>query len=344
MSLGSPPQSPCGYPGYQSPPLHSLSLSSPPPPQYQHSNTLPLYQQHPQQSHQHQQNSLSNSMSGQPGGGSGYLPGFLMGDPVLQSPSTPSSLRPLVSPNKLSRSLSTQPPPAGSNPHTPVLSQQLRGPGLLKENMNSSRSGREKTGGPPTTSLLFTPSRVSTSSPGSASFNASGILSPPNHLNTTQPQEVATSPDCSPLDTWITVWGFPPSALSFVLSELSVCGTILQHVVQPNSNWIHVRLQTRMQANKALGKNGSVMGGSIMVGISPCSDTSVLDRLNTSVLDCTNTSVANLSSTLGTPRTIRPLTQAYKEAQEENRVVPGTNTPTRNNGLVSRAMEYVFGW
>ena len=81
-----------------------------------------------------------------------------------------------------------------------------------------------------------------------------------------------------------------------------------------------------------------------MVGISPCTDPSVLDRLNTSVLDCTNTSVANLSSTLGTPRTIRPLTQAYKEAQEENRVVPGTNTPTRNNGLVSRAMEYVFGW
>ena len=100
-----------------------------------------------------------------------------------------------------------------------------------------------------------------------------------------------------------------------------------------------------MQANKALGKNGSVMGGSIMVGICPCSDSSVLDRLNTSVLDCTNnTSVANLSSTLGTPRTIRPLTQAYKEAQEENRVVPGTNTPTRNTGLVSRAMEYVFGW
>ena len=36
--------------------------------------------------------------------------------------------------------------------------------------------------------------------------------------------------------------------------------------------------------------------------------------------------------------------QAYKEAQEDNRVVPGTNTPTRNNGIVGRAMEYMFGW
>ena len=73
-----------------------------------------------------------------------------------------------------------------------------------------------------------------------------------------------------------------------------------------------------------------------MVGISQCKDVTVLDKMNSSVLDCTNTSVANISSSLGTPRTIRPLTQAYKEAQEENKVVPGTNTPPRNSGLVSR--------
>jgi len=314
MSLGSPPQSPVGgYQGYQSPPL-----SSPQP---------PLYQQNP----------LANSITHPAAGGSGYLPGFLMGDPVMQSPSTPSSHRPMVSPNKLSRSLSTQPPP--SNPHTPLPSQTLRGPALLKENLNSSRPGREKTGGPPTTSLLFSPNRVS--SPASISFNNTSVLSPPTNTNH---QEVANSPDLSPLDTWITVWGFPPSALSFILSELSVCGTVLQHIVQPNSNWIHVRMQTRMQANKALGRNGSVMGGSIMVGISQCKDQTVLDKLNTSLLDCTNTSVANISSSLGTPRTIRPLTQAYKEAQEENKVVPGTNTPTRNTGLVTRAMGCMFGW
>jgi len=322
MSLGSPPQSPVGgYQGYQSPPLHSLSLTSP---------QQPLY---------HQQNPLANSMTHPAAGGSGYLPGFLMGDPVMQSPSTPSSHRPLVSPNKLSRSLSTQPP--SSNPHTPLPAQTLRGPALLKENLNSSRPGREKTGGPPTTSLLFSPNRVS--SPAAISFNNTSVLSPPTNANNTH-QEVANAPDLSPLDTWITVWGFPPSALSFILSELSVCGTVLQHIVQPNSNWIHVRMQTRMQANKALGRNGSVMGGSIMVGISQCKDQTVLDKLNTSLLDCTNTSVANISSSLGTPRTIRPLTQAYKEAQEENKVVPGTNTPTRNTGLVTRAMGCMFGW
>ena len=102
-----------------------------------------------------------------------------------------------------------------------------------------------------------------------------------------------------------------------------------------------------MMANKAVAKNGCVLGGSIMVGISHCKDTSVLDQLNTSsVVDSSilSTSVANLSTGLATPRTIRPLAQAYKESQTENKVVPGTNTPSKNDGLVSKAMEYMFGW
>jgi len=116
----------------------------------------------------------------------------------------------------------------------------------------------------------------------------------------------------------------------------------------PNSNWMHIRFQTRLQATKALGKNAGVLGGSIMVGVAPCRDESVLDALNTSMAVGTptlDTSVANLSSNLGgTPRSIRPLTQAYREAQGEHRVVPGTNTPTRSTGVVSKAMEYIFGW
>ena len=69
-----------------------------------------------------------------------------------------------------------------------------------------------------------------------------------------------------------------------------------------------------MQANKAVTRNGSVMGGSIMVGITHCSDQSVLDNVQTSMLETSvNTGVTNLSSTLGgTPRSIRPLTQVRK--------------------------------
>ena len=102
-----------------------------------------------------------------------------------------------------------------------------------------------------------------------------------------------------------------------------------------------------MQANKAVAKNGCIMGGSIMVGITHCKDGTVLEQAHQSLLDSSVTNnVTNLSSgTLGTPgRSIRPLTQAYKDAMDDNKVVPGTNTPTRSNGIVSRAMEYMFGW
>lgn len=343
MTLGSPPQSPGA--SYYSPPLHSLSLASPTHQQHQHH----LYSQQQQQGlyQQQQQHQPATPQAGQ----SGYLPGFLMGDPMMPSPSTPAGggplqQRSLISPNKLNRSVSIQ---QTSTPQTPLPS--LRGPQLLKENMNSSMSRsavREKAGGPPTNSLLFTPNR-SVVTPGSSSLGAS-LLSPPGsaHIdhNQSKAQEVAAAPNPSPLDTWVTVWGFPPSSVSFILSELSVCGTVLQHIIHPNSNWMHVRMQTRMQANKAVTKNGSVMGGSIMIGITHCTDQSVLDIGQTSVLETSvNPGVANLSSTLGgTPRSIRPLTQAYKEAQEDNRVVPGTNTPTRSNGIVGRAMGCVFGW
>jgi len=333
MTLGSPvnsPQSP-GFPGQQhyapSPALHSLSLSSPPP----------------------AQGGLSTPQTPQPG--SGYLPGFLMGDPVLSSPATPWSGRPVVSPTKLGRSLSTQ-PNTGSAPVTPLPAHSLRGPQLLKENLNSSlnRSSREKAGGPPTNSLLFTPNR-SMATPGQ-SFNTSSLQSP-FHQTFNSSQELGSgageASTASPLDTWITVWGFPPSSVSFILSELSVCGTVLQHVMPPNSNWMHVRMQTRLQASKAVTRSGAVLGGSIMVGISACREPSVLDSLNTSsapgLLDSTGASVASLGSGLpATPRTIRPLTQAYKEAQADNAVVPNTNTPVKSSGFVSKAMEYMFGW
>ena len=85
---------------------------------------------------------------------------------------------------------------------------------------------------------------------------------------------------------------------------------MLQDAEFMKQNWMH-QLFIRMQANKAVTKNGSVMGGSIMIGITHCTDQSVLDNGQTSVLETSvNPGVANLSSTLGgTPRSIRPLTQ-----------------------------------
>ena len=104
-----------------------------------------------------------------------------------------------------------------------------------------------------------------------------------------------------------------------------MCGTVLQHIIHPNSNWMHVRMQTRsvqesipllnillsvcaisrafsslivktdgsfaallltcillrMQANKAISRNGAVLGGSIMVGVTACTEAGVIIRIIT---------------------------------------------------------------
>jgi len=333
MTLGSPTANPASPPSWNlsqggGPPLHSLSLSSPPSTQNYSYGVHPV---HPTPQQPVQQPTQS-----------GFLPGYLMGDPVM-SPSTP--LRPgIISPTKLSRTLSSP----GSVPNSPLpTSHPLRGPQLLKETLNrSTRTPGDKPGGPPTTGLMNslnnTPNRSVLNTSSWATPDTSSSVFPATPSST----QVCEGEDAAPMANWVTVWGFPPSAASFVLQQFGSCGTVLQHIMPPNSNWMHIRFQTRLQASKAMSKNSSVLGGSIMVGVMPCKEESVLDNLNssltTSVLD---SSVTNLSSNLGgTPRSIRPLTQAYRDGQSDTRVVPGTNTPTKSSGVVSKAMGYMFGW
>merc|ERR1719193_96196 len=226
MSLGSPTSSPTSPPSWGSgPPLHSLSLASPIAPYHHHgAYNSPLQQQpyggfhHP---HQQQQQQTPTQ--------SGFLPGFLMGEPVM----SPSSL---TSPSKLSRTLSS---PAPQSPLPPAHS--LRGPQLLKETLNrSTRTPGDKPSGPPTTGLMnslnMTPNR---------SINGSNFATPDNSESVfpASPagkyQEGESGELCgAPLANWVTVWGFPPSAASFILQQFGACGTVLQHVMPPNSNWV----------------------------------------------------------------------------------------------------------
>jgi len=42
--------------------------------------------------------------------------------------------------------------------------------------------------------------------------------------------------------------------------------------VAPDGNWLHIHYQSKLQAKKALSKNGKVFGGTIMIGVTPCID------------------------------------------------------------------------
>jgi len=298
----------------------------------------------------------------------GFLPGYLMGEHASPSSPSPPSHRPMVSPSKLllNRSLSVTAPGTPQTP-APAFAGTPRGPAFMAQNTSLNRShlrtSGEKHGGPPTVSLLGglnTPNRCNSSAAGTPGFPGTPLPRTPQLGNGATPsyggtpntsvarEEIPSMNDqADPMDVWVTVFGFPPSASSYILSQFSACGTVLQHSMPPNANWIHLRFQTRLQAKKAISKNGTVLGSTIMVGVAPCTDSNVLDQLNTSNISHVNDTslgVTNLNSSLSTPRQIRPLTQAYKDAQEDHKVVPNTNTPNKNSGLVSKAMGCMFGW
>lgn len=140
---------------------------------------------------------------------------------------------------------------------------------------------------------------------------------------------------------WVTIFGFAPGANSMVLQHFTLCGTIVDVVHAPqNGNWMHVRFSSRIESDKALNYNHKVIAGNVMVGVTRCTDRSVIDKENSS-------SVANSESNSGPPSTpkIRPFAQqGYKLAQNESTVSPPRDVPQRSSGLVNKAMDLIFGW
>jgi len=337
----------------------------------------PVFGMSPMTQNQHTTNvgAMNSSLSGT-GSGTGFLPGYLMGEYSQQGTGR------LVSPTKLNRSISQN---VAGTPQTPIgtPSVQNRVNGFLTPttpasqiqtpggSLRNATNDKQTAGGPPTSGLYSTPKQrralhaaasVNTGNntpktsllgtPVNGIQNQS-INTPSNQFNTSI-DELGNS-SCHEGSTWVTIFGFPSSAASYILQQFSQCGTVLQHHIPANGNWMNIRFQTKMQAQSALGRNGRIMGGTLMIGVVPCQgDTNSNSMLNNSnILDqkssagrLDNSNVANISSSLGntTNKSIRPLTQAYKAAQSEHEVSMSSHTPSKNDGLVTRAMEYIFGW
>lgn len=85
-----------------------------------------------------------------------------------------------------------------------------------------------------------------------------------------------------------------------------------------------------------------------MVGVAPCIDKSIMGDQNAapSVVNTpTQASFANTpTGTGGRGTPIRPLTAAYIAASSDRQVTGNANTPQKNSGIVTKAMEYIFGW
>ncbi|KAF5910659.1 hypothetical protein HPG69_004748 [Diceros bicornis minor] len=154
-------------------------------------------------------------------------------------------------------------------------------------------------------------------------------------------------------DTWVTVFGFPQASASYILLQFAQYGNILKHVMSNTGNWMHIRYQSKLQARKALSKDGRIFGESIMIGVKPCIDKSVMENSDRCALSSPSLAFTPPIKTLGTPTqpgstprisTMRPLATAYKASTSDYQVISDRQTPKKDESLVSKAMEYMFGW
>ncbi|XP_029385800.1 LOW QUALITY PROTEIN: nucleoporin NUP35 [Echeneis naucrates] len=297
--------------------------------------------------------SLGSPTSPKPTPGAQFLPGFLMGD--LPAPPTPQ-------PRSFGLSV-----PMMESPGTPRGGGR-RGLAVSSASHPVVPTPKDKSGAPPVRSIHHDMMAVGT--PLNAHRQVSQLLPFPVMQSPLSARQAATpgtgmqqvclstaqvdpfysqgeslSSDDQLDQTWVTVFGFPPASASYILLQFAQYGNILKHTVRWASpgNWMHLQYQSRLQARKALSKDGKVFGDAIMVGVKPCIDKSVMDSS-----DVVSSPLSNSFSTSALPSTprsaIRPLSATYRSSSSDYQVVSDRQTPRKDDSFVSKAMEYMFGW
>ncbi|KAM3607724.1 uncharacterized protein V6R79_012638 [Siganus canaliculatus] len=279
---------------------------------------------------------LGSPTSPKPPSGAQFLPGFLMGDPPAPASPQPRSFN-LTSP------LAENTVGMGGSALQPVV-----------------LTPKDKSGAPPVRSIHEDLAAVATPISAHQQYfpvpqsplSACGASTPgagvqqvclsPAQVDPFYSQGESLSSDDQLDQTWVTVFGFPPASASYILLQFAQYGNIMKHTMASPGNWMHLQYQSRLQARKALSKDGKVFGDAIMVGVKPCIDKSVMDS---SVLVSPHFSTPSTPSILPTtPRSaIRPLSANYRSYSCDYQVTD-RQTPRKDDSFVSKAMEYMFGW
>ncbi|KAK2849635.1 hypothetical protein Q7C36_008418 [Tachysurus vachellii] len=302
--------------------------------------------------------SLGSPSSPKPVGGAQFLPGFLMGD--LPAPATPQ-------PRPLSLSVGgadTRALPltgvSGGSPPQPVVPTPKDKSGAppvrsIYDDLSSPIVGFSPlTSRKQVYSVMHTPLAGVAATPGSVGsvFSPASSGHVKNALSPAQVDPFFTQGDTlsseDQLDeTWVTVFGFPPASASYILLQFAQYGNILKHIMSNSGNWMHIQYQSKLQARKALSKDGKIFGEAIMIGVKPCIDKCVMECSDRSSAAVFTPPVKNSNSvtSISTPRSsMRPLSTPLTHTNADYQVVSDKGTPRKDDSFVSKAMEYMFGW
>ncbi|NXE20675.1 NUP35 protein, partial [Ardeotis kori] len=311
---------------------------------------------------------LGSPTSPKPGANAQFLPGFLMGDlpaPVAPQPralSGPSvgvmEMRsPLLAGGSPPQPVVPTPKDKSGAPPVRSIYDELSSPGLGSTPLTSRR---------PVSGLAYLSCKSNLFKKCHFKLTASSMFSP---ASIGQPRKTTLSPaQLDPFytqgesltsedqldDTWVTVFGFPQASASYILLQFAQYGNILKHVMSNTGNWMHIRYQSKLQARKALSKDGRIFGESIMIGVKPCIDKSVMENFERSSISSISSVFTPPTRSVGSPvqpvnnttriSAMRPLATAYKASTSDYQVVSDRQTPRKDESIVSKAMEYVFGW
>ncbi|XP_059476620.1 nucleoporin NUP35 [Neocloeon triangulifer] len=313
-----------------------------------------------------------------------FAPGFLMGDLASPASKNPSESTSTPSSSQTPRRVSFAPDAfshhstvyAGTpvnplrarltgTPQQGAASPQKRGPPIMSLSDVTNTSFQNQS--------LLSQQNVSFASNQSFAFNQSQMTAPSFGHSLTPMRTAEASAFTSPnydwhandenkeAEHWVTVFGFPFTMVPAVLTWIASCGNIIvRHVpTSPKANWMHLRFANPAETRRALGRHGSLLGLDTMIAVVPCMDKGVIQGWRSKVATSpgannsfseaggtyifsstsANTSCLN-SSTYGSPMnsSIRSLV-ASPDISVETSVLPRKST-----GMVSKAMDYVFGW
>lgn len=271
--------------------------------------------------------------------GAQFLPGFLMGD--LPAPATPQP-RPfnLASPLTDGTGIGGDGPGSAPQPVVPTPKDKSGAPPVRSIHADVITATTPLSAHRKGFSVLQSPVSVRGASTPRPAVHQMCLS--PAQVDPFYSQGESLSSDDQLDQTWVTVFGFPPAAASYILLQFAQYGNILRHTMASPGNWMHMQYQSRLQARKALSKDGKVFGDAIMVGVKPCIDKSVMDSSSAAVASPLRTPSSALPSTPHSA--MRPLTAAYRGSGSDYQVVADKQTPRKDDGYVSKAMEYLFGW
>ncbi|XP_061091475.1 nucleoporin NUP35-like [Conger conger] len=299
---------------------------------------------------------LGSPSTPKPATGALFLPGFLMGDlptPVTPQPRSTSGGIELRSSLLAGGSppLPVVPTPKDKSGAPPVRSiyDDFTSPGMGMSPLSSFKQ--------PFSGMHTPLSGFVAATPGSTSslFSPAGIgqqrhpMLSPAQLDPFYTQGDALSAEDHLDDTWVTVFGFPPASASYILLQFAQYGNVLKHVMSNTGNWMHIHYQSKLQARKALSKDGKIFGESIMIGVKPCIDKNVMECSEKGPASSSTafTPVKASSTPIQpyTPRSaMRPLSAAYRASSSDYQVVSDQQTPRKDDSFATKVLEYMFGW